>query len=113
MYNNVSDKNKYLLLKCWLKRDDLLRIENIDNIFINGGTKNYEQIVIELKKSFLAASDQISLRREINCNQQTAFQNTSKFFFPKFELKNKLGLDFEEHIKILLPLFHAAYSGAF
>lgn len=52
--------------------------------------KQYEQTVVELKKTFSPVQDKSDLCRELFCCMKDVFQKLSRFFLNKLEPKNKL-----------------------
>lgn len=72
-YNNIPEKNKYLLVKCPLKEDSLFSLENTGTFLVRDEVQWYEQTITELKKTFPAIIDKSVLCREFCCNKQSTF----------------------------------------
>lgn len=57
------------MLKCLLKGETRLWIENIGNFSVGDDTISYEQTVAKLQKAFYSIKDKSPLRREFYCNK--------------------------------------------
>lgn len=56
---SISNKNKYLVLKCLLKEQALLWLDNTGKFLVILDTTRYEQTLIELQKAFPSGKDKI------------------------------------------------------
>lgn len=93
-HNNIPDKNKKLVLKCSVKSEALLLLENTGKCLDSDDTKRYGQILLQLQNAFTSAKEKISLRREFYRNQQNYFEKAAKLYMNKLEFKKKNGVGF-------------------
>lgn len=86
-YNNIPDKNKYLVLKCSLKGMYYYGQRIWVIFYIKDEDQRYDQTVLELKKAFLVIQDKSALCKHFYCTKQTVVQKELKFYLNKLELK--------------------------
>lgn len=78
-YNGIPGKNKYVLLKCPIKGDALLWLENIGRFLVNDDAKRYHLTVAEFKKYFT---------RKMLLQCPNLISKGVEFFLNKIQCKN-------------------------
>lgn len=74
-----------LLLKCSLKGDTILLLENTGSIFVSNQSKRYKQRIAGLKEAFPTVRDKSVLSREFYSNQQNVERS---FYLTVFEAES-------------------------